>query len=62
MFMFPSVNSRILVRGREVVVRGVGGRDAGLYQCLAANAIGETQAGSYLGVRGGKIWVTENNQ
>ena len=43
---------RVQVLEREVVVRGVGGTDAGLYQCFAANAIGQTQAGSYLGVRG----------
>lgn len=45
-------HTHIIVQGREVIIGGATERDVGVYQCIAANGLGEAQASSYLTIRG----------
>nr|XP_027226701.1 Down syndrome cell adhesion molecule-like protein Dscam2 [Penaeus vannamei] len=41
-----------MLQGRDtLVITGVGERDAGMYQCVAANSLGEAQASSQISIR-----------
>lgn len=45
--------SRVALQDRDtLVIASVHARDAGMYQCVAANSLGEAQAGSQLSIRG----------
>lgn len=46
--------SHILQQGREIIITGATEKDVGVYQCVAANSIGEAQGISYLFIRGNK--------
>ncbi|XP_042207955.1 Down syndrome cell adhesion molecule-like protein Dscam2, partial [Homarus americanus] len=50
--LHPHTHSHMLLQGRDTLaVSGVGERDAGMYQCVAANSLGEAQATTQLSVR-----------
>ena len=51
--ILPHAHGHIMLQGRDtLVLTGVGERDAGVYQCVAANSVGEAQAASHLTIRG----------
>lgn len=46
-------HAHLMLQGRDtLVITGVGERDAGMYQCVAANSLGEAQASSQISIRG----------
>ena len=51
--ILPHAHAHIMLQGRDtLVLTGVGERDAGVYQCVAANSVGEAQAASHLNIQG----------
>ncbi|XP_047494788.1 Down syndrome cell adhesion molecule-like protein Dscam2 [Penaeus chinensis] len=45
-------HAHLMLQGRDtLVITGVGERDAGMYQCVAANSLGEAQASSQISIR-----------
>lgn len=51
--ILPHAHAHIMLQGRDtLVLTGVGERDSGVYQCVAANSVGEAQAASHLNIRG----------
>lgn len=55
-------HSHILVQGREVIISGANERDIGVYQCIAANSLGEAQGASYLTIRGKALFEQKLSQ
>ncbi|XP_071538976.1 cell adhesion molecule Dscam2-like isoform X2 [Panulirus ornatus] len=50
--LHPHTHAHILLQGRDTLaIAGVGERDAGMYQCVAANSVGEAQATTQLSIR-----------
>ncbi|XP_068200860.1 cell adhesion molecule Dscam1-like [Palaemon carinicauda] len=50
--LHPHAHSHIMLQGRDtLIISAVGERDAGMYQCMAANNLGESQASSELTIR-----------
>lgn len=51
--ILPHAHSHIMLQGRDtLVLAGVGERDAGVYQCVAANSVGEAQAAAHITIKG----------
>lgn len=47
----------VMVQEREIIISGASERDQGVYQCMAANSLGEAQASSHLSIRGKENYI-----